>query len=368
LDGRLAARISFDLHLISNREAGSMDKPRFMKTIPVEESIGTVLAHDITRIVPGQSKGAGFKKGHVVTEEDIPRLLEIGKRHLYVLDLPDSHLHENEAALLIARAISDNSIEYSQPHEGKSSLSAKQAGLLKIDPDALLKINRLDDIIVATIKTNQVCRAGQIVAGTRIIPLVIEKTAIERLEQIASQTGPVIRVLPFSRPKVGAVVTGSEIYDGLIADRFDDFVLPKLGALGCGLVKKIHTPDDAEAIAMALKELKSLGCGLIVTTGGLSVDPDDVTRQGVRQAGARTLFYGTPVLPGAMFLLADLDGVPVMGLPACVYYHPTTLFDLLLPRVLAGEAIDKDHIAAMGHGGLCLQCEKCRYPVCPFGK
>ena len=340
----------------------------FMKTIPITEAVGTVLAHDMTRIIPGKSKGVGFKKGHVVTEEDIPQLLKMGKKQLYVLDLPPALMHEDEAAQRIARALSDDSIEWSQPREGKASLKSRRTGLLEIDVPALLEINRLNDIIVATVKTGQVCHPGQIVAGTRIIPLVIERSAIEHMEKLAARYGAIIKVLPFKRLKVGAVVTGSEVYEGLIEDRFDDFVGVKLAGLGCELIKKIKVPDDPGAIAKALIELKGLGCELLVTTGGLSVDPDDVTRAGVREAGAKIIFYGTPVLPGAMFLLADLDGVPLMGLPACVYYHPTTMFDLLLPRVLAEQNIEPDQIAAMGHGGLCLQCEKCRYPICPFGK
>jgi molybdenum cofactor synthesis domain-containing protein len=339
-----------------------------MKKIRVEKAVGTVLAHDITKIVPGEFKGVGFKKGHIVRKEDIPELLKLGKQYLYVLELPAGRLHEDDAALRIARAISGENLSWTAPREGKSNLVSKGNGLLKIDAAALLKINKLGGIIVSTLKTNFPVKEGQVVAGTRIIPLTIPAKKIEKLEQVAERHRPVIDVLPYRKLRVGGVVTGSEIYKGLIKDEFDRYVAKKVIDYGCEFVKKIVVPDDAGAISKAILELKSLGCEMILTTGGLSVDPDDVTRKGIRKAGARIVAYGSPVLPGSMFLYALLDGKPILGLPACVYYAPATAYDLILPRVLAGEAITKNIIAEMGHGGMCLNCESCRYPVCPFGK
>jgi molybdenum cofactor synthesis domain-containing protein len=347
-------------------EKGSMSD--YIKKISVHDAVGTVLAHDITRIVPGQVKGVGFKKGHIVLEGDVPELLKLGKRHLYVLDLPPDHLHEDDAALRIAKAICGECLRWTAPQEGKSSIISSADGLLKIDVGGLLAANRMDDIIIATLKTNTACKEGQIVAGTRIIPLTISTHQIENLERMALKAGPIIRVRPFRRLKVGGVVTGSEIKEGLIKDGFEEFVRSKLEAYGCQLMKKIVVSDDPDAIAAAILELRDLACDLILTTGGLSVDPDDVTRQGVARTGAEKIFYGSPVLPGAMFLYARLGEIPIMGLPACVYFYPTTVFDLLLPRVLADDPITPDDIAAMGHGGLCLQCKTCRFPVCPFGK
>jgi hypothetical protein len=339
-----------------------------MKKIRVEKAVGMVLAHDVTRILPGKFKGVGFKKGHVVRQEDIPEFLKLGKQHLYVLNLPRHHLHEDAAAVRIAKAISGKALRWTEPREGKSNMICKTDGLLKINIVALLKINRQANIIVSTLKNNFPCRREQIVAATRIIPLTILEKKIERIEKLASERQPVIQVLPYRRLNVGAVVTGNEIYQGLIEDGFDQYVGNKIRSFGSEVVKKILTPDDPKAIAGAIGELKDLGCELILTTGGLSVDPDDVTRKGVKQAGAKITIYGTPILPGAMFLYALLDNTPILGLPACVYYHPTTIFDLTLPRILAGDEITKTEVAAMGHGGLCLNCEACRFPVCPFGK
>jgi hypothetical protein len=339
-----------------------------MKRIQVEKAVGMVLAHDITRIVPGKFKGVGFKKGHVVRLEDIPDLRKLGKQTLYVLELGESRLHEDDAALRIARAICGPGVVWSDPSEGKSNISARADGLLTIQVEGLGRINRIPGVIVSTLKTHYPCKAGQTVAATRIIPLTIQRARIERLEAVARRFAPVIAVQPYRRLRVGAVVTGSEIARGLVKDEFDRYVGAKITAVGCELVRKIVVTDDPGAIARAIVELRGMGCELILTTGGLSVDPDDVTRRGIRRAGARIVFYGTPILPGAMFLYARLDDARILGLPACVYYHGTTIFDLVLPRILAGQEISRSEIAGMGHGGLCLNCPQCRYPVCPFGK
>ncbi|MBW1710294.1 MAG: molybdopterin-binding protein [Deltaproteobacteria bacterium] len=339
-----------------------------MKKIKVENAVGTVLAHDITRIVPGKFKGVGFKKGHVVTEEDVPGLLKLGKSSLYVLELSPDQLHEDQAALRIAPAISGDNLKWTDPVEGKSNIVSIKDGLLKVNTAGLLRINKLGNIIISTLRTNFPVKKGQTIAATRIIPLTISRRKIEKLENLSERFKPILQVRPYRRMRVGGVVTGSEIYKGLINDEFDRYVAQKFIDYGCEYVRKIVVPDNADAISRAILELKELGCELILATGGLSVDPDDVTRKGIRKAGARLISYGSPILPGAMFLYALLNEIPILGLPACVYYYKATVYDLILPRVLAGERITKNDIAKMGHGGLCLNCENCRYPVCPFGK
>jgi molybdenum cofactor synthesis domain-containing protein len=339
-----------------------------IKKVKIEDAVGRVLPHDITRIIPGKFKGVGFKKGHIVQKKDIPELLKLGKQHLYVLNLSEAYLHEDAAAVRIARAVCGKALKRTDPSEGKINLIAETDGVLKINTAGLLRINKIGGIIISTLKNNFPCCEGQTVAATRIIPLIIRKKKIERLETIAAKYRPLIQIFPYRKMKVGAVVTGSELYDGLIKDEFDKYVAAKIHRFGSTVVKKIILPDDPDQIAGAIRKLIALGCDMVVTTGGLSVDPDDVTRIGVQKAGAKILFYGSPILPGAMFLYAHMDRVPILGLPACVYYYATTVFDLMLPRVLIGDAITRDDIAAMGHGGLCMNCKVCRYPVCPFGK
>lgn len=338
-----------------------------MKTIKVEDAIGMVLAHDMTRIIPGKFKGVGFKKGHVVTQEDVPELLKIGKANLYVLDLSDSELHEDDAALRIAEAVSGDNLHWTEPREGKSSIIVDCDGLLQVDSEALLQINKLDDVIVSTLKTNFPCKKGQKIAATRIIPLITSINNVEKVEQVALDNRPILKIKPFRKLRVGGVVTGSEVCKGLVPDGFDEFVARKFQNYGCEYVKKILVPDDPVQISRAILDLKAAGCELIITTGGMSVDPDDVTKVGVRQTGADVVTYGSPVLPGAMFLYALLDETPILGLPACVFYAPTTIYDLILPRVLAAEVISADTIAEMGHGGMCLDCKVCHYPNCAFG-
>lgn len=339
-----------------------------MKKIKVEEAVGTVLAHDITRIIPGKFKGVGFKKGHIIRKEDVPELLKLGKRNLYTLELGVNCIHEDDAALRIAAAICGDHLTWTKPLEGKSNIKSQCRGLLKINVEGLLQLNTLGDLIISTLKTHFPVRAEQVVAATRIIPLTTESSKIEEVEALAKRYGPILEVAPFRKLRVGGVATGSEIYKGLIKDEFDEYVSCKAVEYGCEFVKKIVVPDDAEAIAGAICELKEMGCELILTSGGLSVDPDDVTRMGVRRAGAKIIAYGSPILPGAMFLYAEMDNVRILGLPACVFYFPTTVYDLFLPRVLADEPVNKETIAAMGHGGLCMNCETCRYPACSFGK
>ena len=334
----------------------------------IEDAVGTMLAHDMTRIVPGKSKGVGFKKGHIIKKEDIPELLKIGKKHVYILKLSDDELHEDDAALRIAGAIAGEHLRWTDPSEGKSTILSKKDGILKINTEGLLRINKLENIVIATLKTRYPCRKNQSIAATRIIPLFISREKIEAVEKIAAECRPIIDVLPYKKLRVGGVVTGSEIYNGLIDDEFETYVGKKALDYGCELVKKIVVPDDPAAISKAILELKALECELILTTGGLSVDPDDVTKTGIKQAGVKIITYGSPMLPGAMFLYGFLGNTTVLGLPACVFYHQTTMYDVVLPRVLSGEKITRDEIADMGHGGFCMNCEPCRFPDCFFGK
>lgn len=339
-----------------------------LEMVETEQAVGTALAHDVTRIVPGTSKGVGFKKGHIVTDADVPELLKLGKRHLYVLNLNGSHIHEDEAALRMAAAVTGSGLDQKGPSEGKVALLAQEAGLARIDAGVLMEANMLGEMVISTLKDGSPVRKGQQVAAMRVIPLVIETKQIMELEALAEKNGPFIHLLPFERLKVGGIATGNEVYEGLIKCGFDKHVAPKFAEYDLDYAGKVNVPDEPERIAQAIRDCKDQGCKLVVTTGGLSVDPDDVTREGIRKSGAEIIAYGSPVLPGAMFCLAKLDDMIILGCPACVYYHRATILDVILPRVLAGEVPTKRDLAALGHGGLCMNCDVCRYPVCPFGR
>jgi molybdenum cofactor synthesis domain-containing protein len=314
-------------------------------------------------------KGPAFRKGHILREEDVPQLLSMGKEHLYVWDIQSDSglLHEDEAAARIARAAAGTNIALSEPREGKVDLTATVEGLLKIDVEALFEINA-EEIVFASLHTHQRVARGKVLAGTRVIPLVIEEHKIERVERICSQHQPVIEVLPFRSFNVGIITTGSEVYHGRIKDQFGPVVREKLDELGCRTIGQIFVSDDQRRIVDEIRSFLGKGAEMIIVTGGMSVDPDDVTPAAIRDSGARVITYGAPVLPGAMFMLAYLGSVPLLGLPGCVMYNKTSIFDVILPRLLAGEEITRRDIVGMAHGGLCVHCETCRYPDCGFVK
>ncbi|MGI6331028.1 MAG: molybdopterin-binding protein [Zhaonellaceae bacterium] len=327
-----------------------------------------VLCHDITEIIPGKSKGVAFRKGHIIREEDVPKLLNLGKAHIYVWENQPGMLHENDAAIRLSRTMAKGGLKFTEPKEGKVNLLAAVDGLLKIDVERLEAVNEIDQIVVGTLHTDRVVKAGEQVAGCRVVPLVIAEEKIIQAERICQETGGIIEVKPLKHHKAGLVTTGGEVFSGRIKDAFGPIIKKKLETLGSTLVKQVFVPDDVEKIAQAVQEFKVQGMDLILTTGGMSVDPDDLTPTGLKTAGAEIVAYGAPVLPGAMFLLAYLEGTPVLGLPGCVMYHKTTIFDLILPRVLCGEALTRRDLVKLGHGGLCLNCEVCTFPHCHFGK
>lgn len=339
-----------------------------MRRIETVHAVGHVLCHDLTRIVPGEWKGAQFRKGHVVTEEDIPMLLSMGKEHLFVWELDDMHLHENDAALRLGALCQNRWMQASDIREGKLELAAACDGLFTVDTERLAAINALDDIMIATRHTNTAVKAGDKLCGTRVIPLVVEKRLVEEAERIAGGA-PLLTLTPFQPLTAGIVTTGNEVYKGLIQDRFTPVVEQKLAAFGVRMTHHTLTDDAPEHIAAAIAEMRAAGVGLILCTGGMSVDPDDMTPAAIRQSGARIVTYGAPVLPGAMLMLGYFaDGVPILGLPGCVMYAKATVFDLLLPRIVAGVEIRKAEIVRLGCGGLCLGCSVCTYPNCGFGK
>jgi molybdenum cofactor synthesis domain-containing protein len=339
-----------------------------VKKVKLKDAIGQVLCHDITKIVPNEFKGAAFKKGHIIREEDIPELLSLGKEHLYIWEIKEGHLHEDEAAELIARASGGEGIYFSSPAEGKINFHAKYRGLLKVDAKALFEINSVPQVVLATKHNNRVVEKGEYVAGTRVIPITIERRAVERVEQICRQVSSLIKVKPFLSKKVAIITTGNEVYHGRIHDKFTPVIISKLEPFGAILTGQVVVPDDPEIIAISLEKFLDQGAEIILVSGGMSVDPDDVTPLGIRIAGANIIAYGAPVLPGSMFMLAYFGEVAVMGLPGCVMYAKTTIFDLILPRVFAGEIVCQNDLIALGHGGLCQGCAHCQYPSCAFGK
>jgi len=339
------------------------------KTVPVEEAVGMVLPHDITEIIKDEKKGVAFKKGHIIAAEDIDYLKRLGKDNIYVLSLTEKTIHENEAAAILAAALTGKGVEHTEhPVEGKIAVRAAIDGLLRINKESLFQFNMLGEVMCATLHDNTPVKKGETVAATRLIPLVTTRELVQKAEEAALNGRPVIEVLKLASKKVGLVITGSEVFYGRIEDRFEQVLRSKLDLLGSGVTIVRMAPDDKDIIAREIRSCIEHGADLIVTSGGMSVDPDDVTREGILRAGATDVVYGTPVLPGAMFLVGKINNIPVLGLPACGMYHKITVFDLVLPRILTGQEIGRTELAELGHGGLCRNCKTCTYPVCDFGK
>jgi molybdenum cofactor synthesis domain-containing protein len=339
-----------------------------MKVINTEDAVGHVICHDLTQIVKGVTKGAAFRKGHIVTKEDIPVLLSIGKDRLYVWQKKAGMLHENEAAEILYGICKNDYMRPSGVKEGKISLIAEEDGLLKIDIERLRKINSLGEMMIATRHSNFPVKKGDVLAGARIIPLVIEKKKMEAAVKIAGD-GPLMKIMPFSRKKAGIVITGNEVFYGRIKDTFGPVIREKLEEYSVVVLGQKILSDAPETITQAIKDYIKEGAELVICTGGMSVDPDDTTPTAIKNTGAKIVSYGAPVLPGAMFFLAYYnETIPILGLPGCVMYSKRTIFDLILPRIMADDKIMPDDLAGLGHGGLCLLCSDCHFPNCGFGK
>ena len=322
-----------------------------MEKVRVEDAVGMVLCHDITEIVPGKFKGRAFAKGHVIQEEDIEKLLDLGKRHIYVWDLSKGYVHENDAALRMVQAAAGENIVFSEVKEGKIELRAACDGVLKINLDTLYAVNSDDEICFATIHGNKQVTKGKV---------------LERFEKACKESKtPLVEVKPFRPAKIGVVTTGSEIVSGRIADAFGPVLEKKAAEVGATIMGQVFPGDEPEAITQAILDFLAQGADMVQVTGGMSVDPDDMTPSAIRACADEVVTYGTPVLPGAMFMLAYVQGKPV---PGCVMYAKRTVFDLAVPRLLTGEKLTRRDFVLMAHGGQCQNCPVCTYPNCGFGQ
>ena len=339
-----------------------------MKLCRTEDAVGQVLCHDITQIIPGVVKDAVFRKGHIIREEDIPVLLSVGKEHIYVWENDEKMLHENEAADILYHICKGEGMYGTDVKEGKIELIAERDGVLKIDREKLRRVNSLGEMMIASRHGDFPVRKGEKIAGTRVIPLVIEKEKMEKAKEV-TEGGPIFWILPYQTKKSGIVTTGSEVYKGRIKDAFTPVLQRKFAEYGMEIKRQLLVGDEHEKITEAIQDMIAEGMDLVVCTGGMSVDPDDRTPLAIKNTGAEIVTYGAPVLPGAMFLLAYADGnVPILGLPGCVMYAKRTIFDLVLPRILAGEKLTREEFDRLGEGGLCLNCSVCTFPNCGFGK
>ncbi len=338
-----------------------------MRLIDTRNAVGHVLCQDITQIIKDVKKGPIFKRGHVVKQEDIPVLLSVGKEHLYVYNKQTGMLHEDEAAAILYEICAGENILGTPSSEGKIEAIATCDGLLCVDREALHRVNSIGQMIIATRHSFTCVKKGDKLAGMRIIPLVIEQKLM-RLARAVAGDKPILSVKPFSKKQYGIVTTGTEVYTGRIQDTFTPVVIAKMNEYGAVMKEHVVLGDDSAAITESIVHMVKNGCELVLCTGGMSVDPDDRTPLAIKKTGAQIASYGVPVLPGAMFLVSYLDGVPVLGLPGCVMYERRTIFDLMLPRVMADVKITERDLNSLGEGGLCMMCRECTFPNCGFGR
>lgn len=338
-----------------------------MKLIKTENAVGCVLCHDITQIIKGVTKDARFRKGHVITKEDIPVLLSIGKDNIYIYENDENMMHENDAAKVLVSMCKNEYMSESDVKEGKIELKAEADGLLKVDKKKLFTVNSFGQMMIATRHGNTMVKKGDKLAGTRIIPLVIEKEKMDRVKKEVGE-GSILKLMPFKHKKAALLTTGNEVYYHRIKDTFSETVMQKLDEFDVQIIDHVILPDDNELLTKTILEELEKGADIVICTGGMSVDPDDKTPLAIKNTGADVVSYGSPVLPGAMFMIAYMGEKVIMGLPGCVMYARRTIFDLALPRVMADDKITADELSSLGEGGLCLGCEVCTFPNCGFGK
>lgn len=345
-------------------------KPQ-LRTVPVEEAVGQKALHDMTRIIPGEEKGAAFTAGQTFSAGDVCRLQQMGRNRVYVRDNDsalDDWVHEDDVARAFGRLMPGEGVRVeAEPREGKINFVSERSGLLVVDTARLENFNLVPDVMCATRHHGAVVGQGVRVAGSRAIPLYLSRPGFLKALALLEQ-GPLFRVAPMRQARIGILVTGTEVFQGLIQDRFAPIIRQKAEHMGCEVVKTLIAPDDMQRITDSVHELLAAGADLIVTTAGLSVDPDDVTREGLLRAGLTDVLYGLPVLPGTMSLIGRIREAQVIGVPACALFYKTTGFDVLLPRLLAGLPITRLDLARLGNGGLCMECKTCTFPKCPFGR
>lgn len=338
-----------------------------MKKIAVENAVGLAVCHDMTQILPGK-KGPRFKRGHVITPEDVAVLLDMGKAYITVWEDEEGLVHEEDAALALAEAALGPNTEYGAPSEGKITAASTIHGLLKINSEGLYRMNDVEYVSLACLPGNTSVYPGQKIAGIRIIPLAIEQKELDRAIAAGRQASPVLFVAPFRRLRVGVVITGSEVYSGRIKDRFEPRIREKLSQFESKIIGVTFCPDQLESISAAISHYLDEKADLIILTGGMSVDPDDLTPTAIRESGARIVTYGIPAQPGNMLMLAYHGNTALLGVPGATLHHRSTTFDVVLPRIFAKDRIERKELKMMGEGGLCSFCETCHYPICYFGR
>ena len=337
-----------------------------MKKIPVEQAVGMTLCHDITKMVDG-FKGAAFRRGHVIREEDIEELLNIGKKTVFVWEENAGEIHEEDCALRMAAMAPVQGAHYTAPSEGKVLLMADTRGMLRVDTELLREINSIGDITISTLPDHYPVESGARLASMRIVPLVTKEEQIIAAERLCAQR-KLLDLRPYAHKKIGVIITGSEVYSGRIKDKFEPVVRRKMESYPAEILGVTICDDDLDMIINSAKAYLAKGADFLIFTGGMSVDPDDLTPTAIRRLGAQVVSHGVPSQPGNMTLVAYLSDVAILGVPGAAISLPTTIFDVLLPQIFTGDKLTKDDLIRLGDGVLCQMCRACHFPNCTFGR
>ena len=337
-----------------------------MKKIKVEDAIGLELCHDITAMYPG-FKGPLFKRGHVIKEDDVSKLLDIGKQYVYVGEMEEGMLHEEDCARRLAASCQIEGAHYEGPSEGKVLLLSDIRGMFRVDVSLLRQVNSVGDVTITTLPDHSRVEPGDRLASMRIVPLYTDKEQIGAVEKLVADS-PLLELYPYKELYAGVIITGSEIYNKRREDRFEPVIRQKLAAFP-GSIKGVEIcDDDTDMIVSAAKRLIGDGADFLIFTGGMSVDPDDLTPGAIKRLGADIIGYGVPAQPGNMTLVAYLDDIPILGVPGAAISLPTTILDVFLPQIYTGLKITKQDMINLGAGGLCRMCDTCHFPNCSFGR
>lgn len=337
-----------------------------MIKIAVENAVGMTLCHDVTVIKDGY-KGPLYKRGHVIAPADIPQLLNIGKHHIFVWEENAGEIHEEDCALRFAAMAPVPHSHYIGPSEGKVTLISDTDGLFCVDTVLLKALNSIQDITITALPNHYPIKKGSRIASMRIIPLVTKEANIVAAETLCRGNN-LFRILPYQLMKVGIIITGSEVYNGLIKDKFESIARDRLASYPCEILGATICSDDSKMITDAANEFLESGVDLLIFHGGMSVDPDDLTPTTIRSLGADIITYGVPAQPGNMSLIAYLGNTTILGVPSSAISNRTSMFDVVLPQVFSGKRFTKDELLNLGNGSLCQQCETCHFPNCTFGK
>ena len=339
-----------------------------MRKVPINKAVGMQLGYDITRIIPGKSKGPLFRKGHIIKEEDLDELRKIGKEHIYIWEARSGELHENEASQRISKAVARENVELTEPIEGKITLKSSVRGLFKVESRLLYKINSIKDVTIASLPNNFEVEVNQGIAGVRIVPITIKEKRIRKVEDICRKEGTIFSINEYKKLKIGIITTGSEVFKGLVEDKFGPLLRRKFSYFEADVKEQIFCPDDKQKIVEAIEYFFERNVDLITLSGGMSVDPDDLTPGAIKKSGAKIVTYGVPVQPGNMFMLAYRGKTALIGIPGAALFYKNTILDLVLPRIFTGEILTKKDFIKMGEGGYCSSCSVCHYPYCYFGR